>query len=352
MEAKVEIVSSAPGTAAIRITGPTSRHPDAVKVLARFIREALGIRVPGFIIRAAAPILGVNLGPVETVVQEIELRAGEKKVYFTQRFKVDREQLIDHTFAYPLNLPPDRPLIVEGPYSPYHFSPGPPLGHGDLVPGARMTDVDFPGINDLTQPFGWMYGMPADAVFRSYVLATGDGFGIAFSSKDSGVIFPGPMDKDPMVGPFGGCFYHLCLGWSAYGKSFLGAPRQGEFIFRSALTSFPARDQAEARTKAARFGQDFLGTAPPKEFFLTSDPSVLLTNARPLNDSSFLLRLYESSEAGGEAVITIPPLTSIVSATRARSDGMPLSGGGLQVSGNAFTITLGPGEAASVRVVW
>jgi hypothetical protein len=349
-KAKLEIISKGPERATVQVFGKTARHPDAVKVLAGFIKEALGVPVPGFVIKAVTPLLGVKLGPVNEVIQEIELRAGEKAVYFTQRFRLSREQLIDHTFAYPVNAPGNRPLIVKGPYNPYRFSPGPPLGDGDLIPGARMTNTDFAGINDLTQPFGWIYAMPADAVFRSCVLAMGDGFGIAFSSKDSGVIFPGPVDKDPVAGPFGGCFYHLALGWTAYGKSFLGAPRKGEFTFQSALTSFSANDIAEAKMKAAHFSRIFADVAPPKNLFSSSNPAVLLSAIRPLNNSAFLLRLYESSGAVGEAAITLPAAHSITSACRARSDGLPISNGNLRTNGNSFSITLSPGEVATVRV--
>ncbi|HUT52645.1 MAG TPA: hypothetical protein VM658_04585 [bacterium] len=347
---KVQAKSQGPENAVALVTGRPVRNPDEVKTLTRFIKDTFGIPVPGFLIRTVTPLLKVKLGPVDEVTQEIELRAGEKAVYFTQHIKTTRDQAIDHTFAYPLNVPRDRPLIVEGPYNPYTFAPGPPIADGDLVPAARMTDPKFPGINALTQVFGWIYGMPADAVFRSYVLAMGDGFGVAFSSRDSGAILPGPLDKDPVRGPFGGGFHHLVLGWTAYGHAFLGAPREGDYSFTSALTSFPAHNADEAKAKAARFGRDFIMPLPFSGLFQSSNSAVLAAAVKPLDDDTLMMRLYETSGAGAETTITIPGTRLLYSASRARSDGEPLAGGELSSDMHSFPILLAPGEIATVRL--
>jgi|GEM_PF-874938 len=350
-EVEVEIKFAGPERATVLVTGRTARNSDSVRVLSTFIKQASNKKVPGFLIRLVAPFIGMKLGPVDEVSQEIELRAGEKAVYFTQRFCVDHDQLIDHTFAYPLNVPKDRPLIIEGPYNSYRFSPGQPFDNGDLIPGARMTDVDFPSINDMIKPFEWMYGMPADAVFRSCVLAVGDGFGIAFSSKDSGVILPGPVDMDPVQGTFGGGFYHVAVGCTFYGNLFLGAPREEEFIFRSALTSFPANDLPEAKVRAARFGYEYcMGDPFIYASSLSSNPDILITSLRAISAETILLRLYDASGRGGKTTITLPGERAIASAFRARSDGLPQKTGGLPVKVNAFKITLGPGEVVTVRV--
>ena len=347
-QVRVTVVAAGPKWGQVTITGPLVRNRDAVKSLTRFIREAVHLRIPGGLIKGVARLLGIHLGPLEEVTQEIKLRAGVKAVFFNQTLKVNRDQILDQTFAYPLNVPANQPLIVEGPYNSYRFSPGPPLGNGDLIPGAKMMDTKFPGINALTQVFGWMYGMPPDAVFSNYVLAMGDGFGIAFTSDNSGVILPGPLDKDPVKGPFGGGFQHLVLGWTAYGRSFLGALREGEFTFHSRLTSFAAEDEAEARIKATNFSR---GISPKETGIIeSSNVAVRLTMMRPLADRSLLFRLYESSGAGGVTKITLPDAKALASAARARTDGVPLRDGGLSVEKNSYSITLGPGEVATVRV--
>jgi len=347
-QVKVEIIKAGPEQAAVRITGIPNRSPDGVRALTKFIQEALGLRIPSFLIKGVARLLKVDLGPVEEVSQEISLSSGDRGIQFIQNIKIRKDQIVDHTFAYPLNVPPDRPLIVEGPYNPYRFGPAAPLGNGDLIPGAKMMDTKFQGINALTQVFGWMYGMPPDAVFDHYVLALGKGFGVVFTSDNSGVILPGPLDKDPVKGPFGGGFSHLVLGWTAYGRSFLGAPREGEFSFHSRLTSFAAKDEAEAKSQAARFG---LWTGPADiKTVASSNSAILVTMMKPLSDRSLLLRLYETRGKEGETEIILWNAKAINSASRARSDGVPLSKSELKVEKNAFSITLGPGEVATVRV--
>jgi len=349
-QVQVEIKEAGPQRAWVKISGKLARNPDAVKTLTKFIKEALGVTIPGWLLKAVAPILKVDLGPVEEVSQEIWLDCGAKEVTFFQTIKTGKDQIIDHTFAYPLNVPADRPLIVESPYNPYHFSPGPPVGNGDLIPGARMTDPNFPGINALTQVFGWMYGMPADAVFSDYVLAMGDGFGVAFTSDHSGVIMPGPLDKDPVKGPFGGGFQHLVLGWTAYGHAFLGAPRSSEFKFWSRLTSFAAKDEAEAKSQAAQFGRRLGFNAEQVDIIRSSNPAVMVTMLKPVADHSLLLRLYDVSGAGAETKITLSEVKTDISASRSRSDGVLLPKGELPTQQNSFSITLGPGEVATMRV--
>jgi len=140
----------------------------------------------------------------------------------------------------------------------------------------------------------------------------------------------------------------LVLGWTAYGHSFLGAPRDGEFTFLSRLTSFAAQDEAEAKTQAAQFGRGFGPEAV--DMVQSSNASVLVSMIRPLAERSLLLRLYESSGAGGETKITLRDAKALTSATRARTDGMPLLKGELPVEKNTFTIKLSPGEVATVRV--
>jgi hypothetical protein len=346
----VSVAESGPALAAVEVTGPVRDNPDEVKTLTKFIQEAFGIKVPGSLIRAVTPVLKVKLGPVKSVRSRIELRPGAKAVYFIQTIATERDQAIDHCFAYYFAVPPERPLIVEGAYTPYRFGPVPPWGDGDLIPAAKMVNPKFPGINALTQVFGWIYGLPADAVFRSYVLAPGDGFGIAFSSRESGAVFPGPPEHDPLRGPFGGGFFHLALGWTAYGHAFLGAPREGEYTFHSALTSFPAADLAEAKTRAARFGHSFTAAGAIPDLYISSNPAVLAPSLRPLDDHTFLIRLYETSGRGAETVIAFPAPRSIKSARRAREDGEPGLEPPLALNGNGFAITLGPGEVATVRV--
>jgi len=367
-QVKVSVVTAGPHIGLVSITGPLVQNRDAVKSLTRFIREALHLPIPGGLIKGIARLLGIRLGPMEEITQDIVLKSGVKAVFFSQYLKVNRDQIVDHTFVYPLNVPADQPLIVEGAYNPYRFGPTAPLGQGDLIPGAKMTNAKFPGINALTQVFGWMYGMPPDAVFDNYVLAMGHGFGIAFTSDNSGVILPGPLDKDPVKGPFGGGFQHLVLGWTAYGRAFLGAPQSSRLYFESQLTSFDAQDEAEAKIKAANFSRSPLQSEVG--YIDSSNDAILITMIRLLADGSLLLRLYESSGTGAEAKIRLPAAKAIVSATRARSDGVPLSQGELPLVTNTFSyrkngseeehtgvetktfsIKLGPGEVATVRVV-
>jgi hypothetical protein len=348
---KVVVASPGPERAAALVTGEPARFDDQLQGLVDFVKLALGVRVPARLVELlAGPLLKVKLGPVAEVSQEIYLLAGEKQVHFVQRLRVDREQAIDHTFAYPLLLSRRRPLIVEGPYNPYRFAAAPPLGDGDLIGSARMLDDDFPGINDLTWQFGWIRGLPADAVFRSYVLALDEGVGVAFSCRESGMVLPGPLRKDALYGPFGGAFYHLALGWTVYGRAFLDAPREGDYRFHSALTSFAARDEAEAKTRAARFGREFTGLARAGEVFVSNNPAVAVAAARPLEGGAVALRLYELSGEGATAGVTVPGTAAIAGAWRARLDGVAWPGSELAVKGREFEIGLGPGEAATVRV--
>lgn len=347
---KTEIISSGPDCASVHITGRTVRNSDQIKVMATFVKTAVDMSIPGFVLKAVVPFIGVKIGKVNEVHQEIELCSGDKAVHFIQHFKLDRDQLIDHSFVYPFCVPAGRPLIVEGPYSPYRFQPGEPFNTGDLIPGALMIDTDFPGINDMTGPFGWIYGMPADAVFRSYVLATGDDFGIAFSSKDSGLILPGPLEKDPVHGPFGGGFSHVAVGPTFYGNFLLGAPRQAEYSCRSALTSFATSSIPDAKARAARFGQEY-STGDFKPMLpRSSNPDIIIASLRKLNEKTLLFRLYEASGTGGQTTISLPTDTAITHATRARVDGIPEDNGKLMTQGSSFTITLAPGEIATVSI--
>lgn len=362
----VRIEDGAEVTGAVKavITGEPAAHPDAVNALTRFLREALGLRMPGWALKALLRGFGVKLGPLDELTQEVILPAKAKRIDLVQRIKFSREQIVDHAFAYPLRVPAERSLIVEGPYHPYSFSLGPPLGDGDLIPGAKMRDPRFPSINALTQVFGWMHGRPADAVFEHYVVARGDGFAVAFSSLDSGVILPGPPGAEPAEIPGAGGFSHLVLGWTAYGRAFLGAPAKGELVFRSALTSFPAADAAEANARAAEFSQKYftgsLAENNHRRKFRASPPAVMITAARPLSPRSILFRLYESSGNATEAALELWSGRPLMAAGRARSDGAWLSGRELRaqlVSSEGeyhfrIPLRLSAGEVATVRVDW
>jgi hypothetical protein len=155
-----------------------------------------------------------------------------------------------------------------------------------------------------------------------------------------------------MHGPFGGGFYHLGLGWTLYGHALLGAPRDSGPLIFSALTSFPAKSEGEAKAQAARFGHAFTSTSgsPPSVPALSSDPRILIPVCRPLTEHFLLLRLYETSGEGAETTISFPAAAAIASATRCREDGAPDEGERLKVAGNGFSIRLGPGEVAAVRV--
>ena len=346
----VSLSAPEPARVAARVTGVPVHHPDQLEGLLRFIKKVVGVRLPGSLVRAVAErLLGVRLGPVKSVEQEIYLLAGVKAVYFTQRIEAGRQQAIDHTFAYPLLLPRAEPLLFDGPYSPFRFGPAAPFGNGDLIPAARMLDDDFPGINDLTWQFGWIEGLPADAMFRKWVLARGDGVAVAFSCRESGVVLPGPLRKHPLYGPFGGAFYHVALGFTAYGRSFLDAHDGGPFEFHSALTSFAAADVAAARAGAERFGAAHVGLAPVAAAFRSSAPGAQVTAAWPDGPAAVCFRVWDAGGAGGETQVTLPGSVAIKRAERARSDGKA-DGAQLPVAGRSVRVRLDPGETVTVRV--
>ena len=335
---------------AATVTGVPAENRDQLKGLLRFIKKATGIALPAALVQPLAErLLGVKLGPVKSVKQEIFLLAGVKAVYFTQRIEGGHEQTIDHAFAYPLALSGAQPILFDGPYSPFRFAAAAPLGNGDLIPSARMIDTDFPGINDITWQFGWIYGMPADAMFRKWALLRDGDVAVAFSCRESGILLPGPLAKDPLKGPFGGAFYHVGLGFTAYGKSFLAAHDDGPFEFHSALTSFAAADEAAARAGAERFGAAHVGLAPLAAAFPSSMPGAVVTAAWPAGPDALVLRVWDVSGSGVETQVTLPGTAAIKRAVRARSDGKA-EGAQLPVTGRAVRVKLDPGETVTVRV--
>jgi hypothetical protein len=231
--------------------------------------------------------------------------------------------------------------LIDGPYDPYRFGPG------DLIPAARMIDTDFPGINDFTGAFRWMQGMPADAIARHSVMVQGDDVDIVFNTYDSGAILPGPLNKAPLKGPFGGGFYHLTVGFTAFGSAFLGAEKNQWHSFVSVLTSAPAADRLHTRLKMS----SRLPATEYLEQFISSNPSIQVLSARPFGDSAILLRVVDLGGEGGESTITLPGTREVWAVSRARSDGRAIDGGVLPSKGRLFVIQLTPAEVASVQVV-
>ncbi len=348
---KADIIAGGPERAAVMVTGESSRFRGQGDNIARFAREKFGISLPGWLIKGiASAIFKLGKGEPLRVEQEIALSAGIRRVDFIQRFSGEEKQIIDHAFACPFNIEDSSPIHYDGAYEFLSFTAGPPLGRGDMIPSAKFLD-DYPSINFSTAPFHWIYGMPASLTFRNYATLMGDGFAVTFSSPDSGALLPGPLHHDPGKGPFGGAFYHLCVGWTAWGKLGLGIPDKEEHEFRSFLTSFAAENLVEARKKSAQFA---LGVKRAEFSFsgVSSDnPQVAVTAAWPLpQEKALIIRLWEVSGNKAEAGVTLKTERRIAGAARARSDGVAFSGAELDHSGQAFRIRMLLGEVATVRV--
>jgi hypothetical protein len=185
----------------------------------------------------------------------------------------------------------------------------------------------------------------------------GEGFAVAFSSPDSGAILPGPLHHDPVRGPFGGGFYHICLGWTAWGKIGLGlssdssAPDKEEYVFRSYLTSFAAEDVLDARQKAANFALESNRADFEQSCFYSDNPGIVITTAWPIpGEKALIMRLWETSGRSADARISLQTDKKIVNVMRARSDGEPLFGKELGHGERSFRIKMSSGEVATVRL--
>ena len=342
---KISLSDSGPQKAALKIEGKLERRLNGAEALAKFAGNAFGIKLPASALETLVPVLFFQNKTSVRLTQKIILPAGEKRIEFVQHFSGNMPQWVEHIFAYPLNLPASTPIEYDAGYNLLSFTPGPPLGNGDIIPGAKIT-APFPSINASLVPFEWMRGLPPDLTFRNYLMLRGEDFAIAFSSAESGAVIPGPLAKDPEQGPFGGEFYHLGLGWTLWGKIGLGADLEKDVVINSALTSFPAKSDAEAKSKAIQFAWNYLG----KRFsdHIKINPStVLLVNAWPENDS-LVMRLWESSGQKTDMTVELETGKKLQAVYRARSDGKPLSSLGFQ--GNRVPLEINAGEILTLRL--
>jgi hypothetical protein len=338
---KIKILQSQTVEASLSITGRMERSVDASQALAKFVQKAFGFKVPSGLVKVLERYLGKEGKPI-TLEQTIALAAGEKRVQFSQTFTGDAPQWAEHIFAYPLNVPGDAPVEYDSGYSLLNFTPGPPLGNGDIIPGARNVK-NFPSINFSLAPFQWMEGVPPELTFNNYAMMRGDGFAVAFTSSDSKVIIPGPIEHDPEKGPFSGEFFLLGLGYTAWGKLGLGADLSQPAVIKSSLTSFAARTDSEAREQAFAFSN----YRQPGRAKL--DPSsVKIVMAWPEDDHTLVMRLWETSGIDVKAEVKFETSKKIKAAYLARSDGKALSA--IPFQERSFSTPAPAGETRAVRI--
>ena len=343
---QIKVDDTNPQNVALVITGQCQRGLDPAEALARFLKKAVNILVPPAVLKAAAKLLFIKGGKPVELSQRIILLSGEKRIDLVQNFSGDKPQWVEHLFAYPLNFSEAVPLEYDSGYSLLSFNPAAPLGNGDLIPGAKNLQP-FPSINFSLAPFQWMYGLPPDFSFNHYALMRGNGFAVAFSSRESKAIIPGPLNHDPAQGPFGGEFYHLGLGFTLWGKAGLGANLSQNLSVHSSLTSFAASSPAAARAKAFGFGRKFNGYLLPAEVEVLPS-SVAMVNSWPESDSALVIRLWETSGQKTEASIKLDSSKKIKAAYLARSDGEGLAS--IPSGQNEFSIFMSAGEVATIRL--
>jgi len=338
---KIEIGDSHNGVTSLIIRGRMERGVDASQALAKFVQKAFGFKVPAGLVKILAKYLIKEGKPIE-LTQTIFLPPGNKRIFFGQTFEGDLPQLAEHIFAYPLNVPNSAPVEYDSGYSLLNFTPGPPLGNGDIIPAAKNIK-DFPSINFSLAPFQWMQGMPPDLTFNNYAMMRGDDFAVVFTSQDSKAIIPGPIEHDAEKGPFGGEFYHLALGPTLWGKLGLGADLSKPSVISSSLTSFAAKTDSEAREKAFAFSRN---KQPDRVKIEPSSVKIVFT--WPEDDSTLILRLWETSGKKTEAAVKLESVKKIKAAYLARSDGKGLAPISFEPAG--FAVAMQPGEVKTIRL--
>jgi len=343
---KISIDNSDPLNPSLMIKGKMDRSVNASQALAKFAKKAFGVPVPAPLVKALAKAAFIKGGKPLELSQQIILPAGEKRIEFAQNFSGGQAQWAEHVFSYPLNFPADTPVLYDSGYSLLSFSPGPPLGSGDIIPAAKNLE-GFPSINFSLAPFSWMYAMPPGFSFNNYVLLKGDGFAAAFASVESKALLPGPLEHDPEKGPFGGEFSLIGLGFTLWGKAGLGADVQRPATIHSALTSFAVADLPDAREKAFWFGRKFGGYSMPAGIQL-EPPSAAVVSAWPENDSALVLRLWEVSGKNVKAKVKLDSVKKLKQVWLARSDGKSQSA--IPFSDQSFSLPIPAGEVRTVRV--
>ena len=337
---KIEIGEPHHGVASLMIKGKMDRSVSGAEALAKFVQKAFGFKVPTAAVKVLAKYLIKEGRPIE-LTQMIALVPMTKRIEFVQLFYFNMPQIAEHIFAYPINVPSSAPVEYDSGYNLLNFTAGPPLGNGDIIPAAKNIK-DFPSINFSLAPFQWMQGMPPDLTFNNYVMMRNDDLAVVFTSQDSKAIIPGPIEHDPEKGPFGGEFYHLALGWTLWGKLGLGADLSSP-MFSSALTSFAAKTDSEAREKAFAFSHY---KQPDRVKIKPS--SVKIVFAWPESDSVLILRLWETSGQRTETTIRFDSSKKIKAAYLARSDGKALSR--LPFDPDGFAASMQPGEVKTIRL--
>ncbi len=341
----INIDESVQGSPRIIISGYCESQVQGSVILSRFVREAFGVKIPPFILRLVNNLFAYVYGPLK-LVQEISLSPGEKRIDFVQRFSGRMPQMTEHLFAYPVAAGSGRGLAYDSAYNLLEFTPGPPLGNGDIIPAAKNI-APYPSINDSLHPFRWMYGMPPDFTFNTYVMSMGDGYAVAFSSRESRVIIPGPLKHDPENGPFNKGFYQCAIGWTLWGMLGLGAVADRETVFRNSITSFSASRPGEAREKAFIFGWRRNGYAMPSGVSI-SPSSVRTVSIRPDGGKALILRLWETSGRKSDARVIFTSGKKVTAAFPARPDGTAISG--IPARSDGFSFSFGPGELRTFRV--
>jgi hypothetical protein len=283
--------------------------------------------------------------PLE-LTQEIILLPGVKRVEFVQRFSGRLPGMTEHLFHYPLGKSGQTTLLYDSAYGLLSFTPGGPLGNGDIIPAAKNT-APYRSINDSLYPFQWIYGMPPDFTFNTYVLVRGEGCAVAFASRESKLIVPGSLGFDPEKAPGGTGFYHCTLGWTLWGKLGLGAVMGDETVFHSAITSFDGGDEAYARAAAFDFGRRYGGYSEIRDIE-TGNASVRVVSCRPDGGNRLVLRVWETSGREVKTRLRFKTERKPLRAWTARSDGKALAA--VPVGPDGLTMMMGPGELKTLCV--
>lgn len=369
---QLSVVENGPVRAVVRVVGT---HDSSIR-LQGDVRLLINLLGP-FAVRPPATLPPVpDVSPVE-LTQDVILYQDLRRIDFVQRFSDTPIQLIENTFAFPVDVP-GAALQIELPYNRVHVGPHDPFDlygiprseQGDFfLTASFMTDPDLFAITHQ-----WMDGQPPDNVLRHWLDVSNDDFGVTFSSIESGAIVPGEFTElEP--GRFGQApfaplstagWYHLTVGPTWLGQLLFGVQAGGDYTFRSALTTHLGRPDAAGdfggEATAARFGWGFTtpmqvrvlessqaGSLPATASFVRIEqPNVILTAMKRAEDGNgIVLRLYETNGQATSARVALPFLACF---TARLADGVERPLAPLQVEEGSLTVEMTPGMVATVRV--
>lgn len=314
------LMEDGPVRARIRVTGTynfTCTTPPLVyAVLSMFKGEAgLDVDLPLY-----SPI---------TLTQDIILYKGIKRVEFVQTLENTPPQVLENTFAYSFNIPGWQEMRVEMPYNVVRYGAKDwagmyslaPASQGDLAMAMRVERDQYP----WNRQFKWIEGIPTDVAFRHFVDLSGPDYGVAFSSRDSGIVIPMQPGATPYQGSPSPKFYHLAVGNSALGAAIAGSDVNSTYTIASAITTHPGAwntlDGVSGDGTVARWARAFTspltavwvdagrgGYLPPSDSFASVDqPNVVMPIVKMAEDGDgYVLRLLETAGRSTFATVRLP----------------------------------------------